>query len=212
MLYYVYVDGQAVGPLPVEQLKPLIESGKVNGDTLAWTEALERWQSARTLQALVESFPALAAASPRHRVVRRADEQALPLASFAERFAAGAIDVVILALPLFALVIATGGAAPGEARSTYLSLPLTDWVFFFGSAVYFIGFMSKAGAGQTPGYRVMKLRLVSRATKQPAAFGPVVVWAIVNSINGVGFLWYFFNSERRMLHNIVSDTLVLKVK
>jgi uncharacterized RDD family membrane protein YckC len=213
VLYYVYVEGQAVGPLSLEQVKPLVESGKVTGDTLAWTEALERWQSARTLPPLAEAFPSLAAASPRRLHAEKAQDRTVPLADFGVRFLAGALDFLILGLPTAALMIASSGAAPGQAQSALLpGLALADWVFFLASSVYFIGFMSKAGGGRTPGYRLLGLRLVARATKEPARLGAVVLWAIVNSINFVGFLWYFFNAERRMLHNIVSDTLVLKVK
>lgn len=213
MLYYVYVEGQAVGPLPLEGLKPLVETGKVTGDTLTWTEALERWQSARTLAALTAAFPALATVPRKPAKPRAAAAPSDSLASFGARFAAGGIDVLLLGLPLGLAALILGAPQPGQSRSLFLpGIGVMDWLFLLLSAAYFIGFMSKAGGGRTPGYRLLGLRLVARETRAAPAFGAVLLWAVVNSVNAVGFLWYFFTAERRMLHNIVSDTLVLKVK
>lgn len=213
MLYYVYVEGRAVGPLPIENLRPYVESGAMNGDTLAWTEALERWQSARTIAALVEAFPVLAKSAPPPARAEAPPPSAGPLAGFGERFAAGAIDFAALGLPLTIFMIVVGPAAPGEARSLLVpGFDASDWIFMLASAAYFIGFMGPLGRGATPGYRLMRLRLVKRGALTPPAWGASFLWALVNSINAVGFLWYFFDVERRMLHNLVSDTIVLKVK
>lgn len=211
MLYYVYVEGRSVGPLPIEELKPLVESGAVNGDTLAWTEALERWQSARTITALAASFPSFAAAPAAAASSPKAAEKGMPaLGEFGVRFLAGAIDAALVLLPFAVVQIGRGEAPPGETRSLFLpGMDAVGWVLSAVSAVYFLGLMSRLGGGRTLGYRVMKLRLVSRTDFQPPPFFAVFVWYLATFLSIIGFLWYFFDRQRRMLHNVVSDTLVV---
>ena len=56
--YHLYTQNQKWGPYPLEQLKELIDSGKINGDSSLWREGLANWQPASTLPELTALFTA----------------------------------------------------------------------------------------------------------------------------------------------------------
>lgn len=54
--YYVAVNGQSQGPMPVNQLKQLIENGSVNRQSLVWTEGMSDWLAAESVEAINALF------------------------------------------------------------------------------------------------------------------------------------------------------------
>ena len=54
MLYWVIINNQRLGPLPVEELKNL----NIQRDTLVWHEGLRDWSRAASLPELSDIVPA----------------------------------------------------------------------------------------------------------------------------------------------------------
>jgi len=57
--YYVAINGQQAGPMPMEQMKPLVQNGSINQDTLVWAEGMADWQKISTITALNGLFAAI---------------------------------------------------------------------------------------------------------------------------------------------------------
>jgi membrane protease subunit (stomatin/prohibitin family) len=47
--YYIAIDKKAHGPYDTDTIKKLARDGTVIGDTLVWTEGMEKWQKASTV-------------------------------------------------------------------------------------------------------------------------------------------------------------------
>jgi GYF domain 2 len=59
--WYLGLDGEATGPLPMADIKKLFATGKANGKTQAWMAGMDDWVDASTLEAFK---PFLAAPPP----------------------------------------------------------------------------------------------------------------------------------------------------
>lgn len=53
-IYYVAIDGKAVGPLNDSELSQLISQKKVNKDTLAWVPGMTSWQHIENVPAILK--------------------------------------------------------------------------------------------------------------------------------------------------------------
>lgn len=53
-IYYVAIDGKAVGPLNDSELSQLIAQHKVNKDTLAWVPGMTAWQPIEQVPAILK--------------------------------------------------------------------------------------------------------------------------------------------------------------
>ena len=54
--YYVAVDGEQTGPFDVDTLKSQISSGRLIRDSLVWTQGMENWARAGTVDSLAHLF------------------------------------------------------------------------------------------------------------------------------------------------------------
>ena len=41
--YFLYINGQQTGPLPVQQIQQMLAGGQINGQTLAWKQGMTGW-------------------------------------------------------------------------------------------------------------------------------------------------------------------------
>jgi len=80
--WYLGIDGEAKGPLPMSEVKSLFASGKANGKTQAWTAGMGDWVEAQTLDA----FKALLTPPP----MKKPGPPALPTVKKVEAPAAAA--------------------------------------------------------------------------------------------------------------------------
>src|ERR1700722_9806285 len=55
--WYIANGGRQEGPYSDEQLRALIASGKVGGDTLVWSTGMENWTKAEAIPGLIGSAP-----------------------------------------------------------------------------------------------------------------------------------------------------------
>jgi len=208
MDYYFNIDGQNVGPLKADQIRPNISSGKITLQTLTWKQGMQQWAQVKEVAELIAAFPELqggaytppppgegAQAQPQQQAFAGYQQAAVNYADFMPRFLAGLIDAAILFIP--SIIVG-------------MFIPLVGG--FLVSIPYYVYFMSDYGGGQTIGYKAMKLKLLNEETMQPAPLAPIFLWYLVLSFAGfIGWIWFFTDSKRRMLHNIASKTIVISL-
>jgi uncharacterized RDD family membrane protein YckC len=147
------------------------------------------------------------------RAARRRPRAArTPFAGIATRAAGLAIDASVILLGYAALAALAGVIASlvGGLRPQWLAGILlgVGWVLVAGG--YFVLFWS--GAGQTPGMRVLHLRVRGRAGSPPS-FGRAVVRAVGTVISIVpffaGYLPVLYDERRRGLPDFMAGTEVV---
>jgi uncharacterized RDD family membrane protein YckC len=139
-------------------------------------------------------------------------------AGFVTRLVAFAIDLIIVSV-----LIIVGNAAVGLVTTLLKNIhlvrsgSLTDAIasaiaIALGVAIfvgYYIGFW--LGAGQTPGKRIMGVRIVRRDGRR------VNLWNVVRRFVGywlscilfLGFLWILVDNQRQAWHDSLSGTIVI---
>lgn len=147
-----------------------------------------------------------------HAVRRRSRAARSPFAGLATRAVAFGIDAaailtIFLSLAALAALASSlfGGFRPQWLAATLL---VSGWALLAGG--YFVLFWS--GAGQTPGMRLMRLRLRNNADSPPS-FGRAVVRAVGTLIAIVpffaGYLPVLFDERRRGLPDFIAGTDVV---
>jgi uncharacterized RDD family membrane protein YckC len=121
-----------------------------------------------------------------------------PRASFGIRFVAALIDGVIVGvanLILFAILKAAG-------QGLGLLLSLGYFTYFEGSP-----------SGQTPGKRVMNIRLIDFETGGAPGYGKAAIRWVCRYISaipcGLGYLWMLWDKEKQTWHDKLSTTVVV---
>jgi uncharacterized RDD family membrane protein YckC len=148
------------------------------------------------------------------------------VAGFWRRAAAGVVDLLVLALTFVVL---------DAAVSLALGLPLPRWrqlspdylldvavngdgpvviaLIVLGMIAFFYLFVFQATAGQTPGMRLVHIKVIDgygqrpslgRALIRTAAYAPSLLLFLA------GFLWIGFDREKRGLHDWLADTYVVR--
>lgn len=56
--FYLYLNGQQVGPLQMQQLPQYVQSGQLMPDTMVWKNGMAQWQAAKTVPELQQFFAA----------------------------------------------------------------------------------------------------------------------------------------------------------
>lgn len=54
--FYLYVNNQQVGPVPMQQLPQYAQSGQLTPDTLVWKEGMAQWAAAKTVPEIQQLF------------------------------------------------------------------------------------------------------------------------------------------------------------
>jgi uncharacterized RDD family membrane protein YckC len=199
---HLVIDGADFGPVDPELLLRLAADGRIGPETLAWHPSLDAWTEIARLPEIAWALegPTAATAGP----------APLATAGLIVRLAAGAVDVAVwlglvglMSVPLGLMPILSGASDDSDLARRF------DLLAQGTAAVYYVLPMSRIGGGATIGYRLFGLRLVAaRDLRAPGVF-QTFVWYIVTYLRLIGWLTYFFDSKRRMLHNIVSNTLVI---
>jgi uncharacterized RDD family membrane protein YckC len=149
-----------------------------------------------------------------HETERMRKLDGLPLASFAARAAAFAIDFLLAAGVFVLLAVPVGKVLEKTLhRDIHIELNLFhNWysivylVLFFGASLY-------VGNGRTVGKRVMGIRVLSvvhdhislwHSIERALGYGASTLEA------GFGFLQYFIHPNRRTVHDRIAETIVVK--
>jgi uncharacterized RDD family membrane protein YckC len=132
-----------------------------------------------------------------------------PRAGFWARFAALFIDSIIIAiLPIIVIAIAAGSHSSGLLVLGYL-LWLGLYVAYF---VYFEG----GPAGQTPGKRMLGIRIIDFNTAGPIGHGRAFLRLIGRFISGLfcdlGYFWMLWDKEKQCWHDKMANDVVVPVQ
>lgn len=131
----------------------------------------------------------------------------LPLASFLRRCLSSAIDFIFLSL--FLIGIFHSLVVDDPIIYGYLGfaifLKLTSFIAIIG--FYTVSLLNLGG---TPGDRFFGLRVVDETTRKPPTLSQALIWTICYiPLWFISWIWYFQDQQKRMLHNIVSQTIVV---
>jgi pimeloyl-ACP methyl ester carboxylesterase/uncharacterized RDD family membrane protein YckC len=144
--------------------------------------------------------------------MRQADAPQTPFAGFATRGVALVVDAVLAQLGFLvgAASVAVVASLVGASQSGWVTRTLAGSIWLVAAAAYFAGFWSSAG--QTPGMRLMRVRVVD-----PEGMPPSLPRSLVRFIGLLlailplfaGFLTVFVDSRRRALQDFIARTVVL---
>jgi uncharacterized RDD family membrane protein YckC len=148
------------------------------------------------------------------------------VAGFFERVLASLVDALIV-LPLFALLAWAGSAVTGvgipPARELTLDLivglviekngPVIFWGVMLVILAFLYCFIFLATRGQTPGKRLLRVRVVSwygEPPSLPRALVRTLGYLLSAGILWLGFFWIGFDREKRGLHDWIAGTYVVR--
>lgn len=152
-------------------------------------------------------------------------------ASFGQRLGGAVIDGIVLLVPMLTLmgagfggVFAIAGVFGAESPSgspppafvplLLLALGGMYALFFFGSWLYHGVLVARSG--QTPGKRVMGIKVVDAATGGPVTLGRATLRWVVQTLAsgqlfGLGYLWMLWDDQGRTWHDMAARTAVVVV-
>lgn len=151
--------------------------------------------------------------NPLPRFASPEGNQVVP-AGFWARFAAVVIDGLVVTV--ISLPISLGmGMLQDKAHPSIKLMIVSNLVSMIISGCYFGYFYSKKGA--SPGKSVMGLRLVDYQTGTNVSFTTGFLRESVGKIVsfltlGIGFLMAAVRADKRALHDLITDTQVVRVK
>lgn len=166
---------------------------------------LQRWRGDRSFHA--------------HESARMDELNGLPLARFRRRAYAYGIDLCIVGLAFsllhgFHFNLKESSEACGASWAGMLSKVGEQLKELAESAVYF-AIALKVGKGQTPGKRLMKIRVVS-LTGHGVSWWTAIERALGYGASflegGFGFFQYFLNKNRMCVHDRIAETIVIDLR
>jgi uncharacterized RDD family membrane protein YckC len=117
--------------------------------------------------------------------------------------------VVFFVLGLLAAALSSAGADALAGISALLMV-----VAFFGIMLLYFPYFWQA-SGQTPGMKLMRIRVVRDADGGPITWGPAVIRLIGFWVSSfvfyIGFLWVFVDKRRRGWFDLMAGTCVVEV-
>ena len=131
-----------------------------------------------------------------------------PRAGFWTRFAALFIDSIIVAIiPLIFAII--GAAAKSGA------LVILAYLLYFGLYIAYFVYYEGGPAGQTPGKKMLGIRIIDFNTGGPIGHGRAFIRLIGRWIAGVvcylGYLWMLWDSESQCWQDKMANDVVVPV-
>jgi len=148
------------------------------------------------------------------------------VAGFFERLLAGLVDAVIV-VPVFALLAWGGSALSGvripPARELNFDLlvglilekngPVIFWLALLVILVFLYCFIFLAARGQTPGKRLVGVRVVTWYGEPPTLARSLlrtIGYLVSAALLWLGFIWIGFDREKRGLHDWIAGTYVVR--
>ena len=133
------------------------------------------------------------------------------IANNRQKVKAALTDSFMLMMPIvFAVMyLVMGGREEFEANK------IIGWLYILTPFILIqTGFMW-FGNGQTPGYRNYKIRVVdSKTLEKPPLFSIIFrnMLMVLSLVTVVGWLMMFFRKDKKGLHDMLSQTMVINVK
>jgi uncharacterized RDD family membrane protein YckC len=144
-------------------------------------------------------------------ITRRNDLKDLPLASFARRLMAYAIDIMVVII-LIAVASIPHVLAEGAPTGNYHFEinPFHGWALL--SLPAYVGLWTYFGRGQTIGKKLLGIRVVSLAHERLTLWHSIersLGYAASFLEGGFGFIQYFFNPNCQTVHDRIAETIVV---
>jgi len=135
-----------------------------------------------------------------------------------ERIVASIIDNMIIFIPAtIILVIALAVVGILELDPLFAALIFLIWyvILIIGELILH-SFVTYYYKGQSPGKKIMKIKIVDKNGKTPSIsrlFLRRAIFMVLNSVFGVFFLLVIFLTEKKQgIHDLVTDTFVVKAE
>lgn len=145
-------------------------------------------------------------------------------ALFRERAMAFVTDVFMIGIPITLIIMMTFGhdqmmhsaggvdvlMNPAEAQK-HAPNPIASVTQMLLYCIVFVLFWHKSG--QTPGKKMMQIRVVDARTFRTASWGRLIVrffGYLLSAASLIGFFTGLFRKDRRALHDLLSGTAVIK--
>lgn len=141
----------------------------------------------------------------------------MPLAPFARRASAWALDLMLVILAATAVlvcyaVVKDPGLLHGH-RSVHIELFKSKWGL--GLIILYFGVLPYAWKGRTVGKRIFRIRVVSLSHDRLGLWQSVeraLGYAFSSLEGGFGFIQFFFHPNRQTLHDRIAETVVVSEK
>jgi uncharacterized RDD family membrane protein YckC len=128
-----------------------------------------------------------------------------PRANFGQRLVAWLIDAVIYLVAIIILVAIAAAISESLAVIVYI-------VSILGVLVYY-GYFEGSPSGQTPGKKVMKIRVIDFNTGGPIGFGRAVIRWVARLVSSLpcylGYFWMLWDKEKQTWHDKLATTVVV---
>ena len=209
--WYYAIDGSQQGPLSEQEIVQMFAAGRLRPETLVWTQGMETWAVASSIEALVPRDYTGFVASPVSRYPQ--------YAGFWKRVVAVIIDGIVLQVSGYvagALVGAIAGFMMGMAGVETEIIPVLCFVFSFISNfvlnwLYFT-LMESSSKQATLGKMALGIVVTDMDGQRISlARANGRYWAKILStlIFCIGYLMVAFTEKKQGLHDIMAGTLVV---
>jgi uncharacterized RDD family membrane protein YckC len=168
-------------------------------------------EATATVRRRAAGLDARAEAAPRRWLHRSAGSR-VPYAGIATRGLALAADTALATVVYLvgAALVGLVASLVGELRPAWLAAAIAGGAWFLVLAAYFVGFWSTVG--QTPGMRMMRVRVRGRANAPPGvgrSFVRLAGLALAIIPCCAGLLPALVDERRRALHDYIAGTVVI---
>lgn len=132
----------------------------------------------------------------------------IEFASPGARLVAYIVDVLISGVLVIPLILVTGIALA-------IFFPIGLLIGAVGSIALFLYFpYFWQRSGQTPGMKLMQIKVVRDADGGPIGWGPAILrligYFVSNAVFYIGFIWIFVDKRKRGWHDLIAGTVVVQ--
>lgn len=137
-------------------------------------------------------------------------------ASWGSRFVAYLVDLLIIVVPLVVLIVAIVVADPSDDSGAWIVVVVAYIATIVLPFLYFSYFHGES-RGQTPGKRLLGIRVVSDETGRSIGFGRAFGRYAITAVFGfffipvvLDYLWPLWDSKNQTLHDKVVGSVVVR--
>jgi uncharacterized RDD family membrane protein YckC len=164
----------------------------------------------------VSDLPSYPHEAAQREAGERPSEVAAAYASWGRRLGAYLLDTVILVVPLLLVIVAVFVADPGEDSAAWYLAVVAYVALIVLPFVYFTFFHGDA-RGQTPGKRLVGIRVVSDATGNRIGYGRAFGRYVMTVVFGLlvipwvlDYLWPLWDRKNQALHDKIVGSVVVR--
>ena len=212
MEIYIGKNNEKLGPFALDEIKQGLEEGRFTAEDLAWYEGCDGWIPLTSIPNLQISLPEQAAQAPAPPMAE--------LASRGRRLMAVLVDwVVSILLAIPGVIVAIGPVFNGSEEPDPLGIVLIGLAMILLTIVQAV-LISKRG--QSIGKIALGIRIAHSVDGSNPGFlkGFLIrtfVPQIIYQVPLLGFLFllvdscFIFSERRQCIHDLMAETVVLKV-